>query len=271
MATKTQIANRTAVRIGAAIFTDVDSDGTATADQFNAIWDGVVENALEIGPEHGWRFAKWSTSDVDVDSTGITAFSDYSGTVAGTVLVTSVAHGLLSGDQTVIEGTTSYDAQYKATKVTADTFYVTATFVADDATGTSQWTSRKFLYRYARPTSTAVTSVYTGDKLITDWNRQGDYILTSQSGTLVNMDYTKALADLTVSTFPSHFNEVLWRNMAIDMLYTVVQNQKLQDRLTEEIETIYLPRAIGMDSREFYVQEQSDSWQAAGHTTRILE
>jgi hypothetical protein len=271
MSTKTQIANRTAVRIGAAIFVDVDTDGTTTADQFNAIWDGVVENALEIGPEKGWRFAKHSISDVAVNNTAITVFADYSGTATGTVLVTSVAHGLLSGDQTVITGTTNYDAQYKITKISADTFYITATFVADDATGTSQWTSRKFLYRYARPTSTAVESVYTDSQFINDWNRQGDFILTSQSSTLVDMDYTKVLADLTVGTFPAHFNEVIWRQMAIDMLYSVVQSQKLQDRLTEEIETIYLPRAIGMDSREFYVQEQSDSWQAAGHTTRILE
>ena len=271
MATKTQIANRTAVRIGAALFVDVDSDGTATANQFNAIWDSVVENALEIGPEKGWRFAKHSTSDVAVNSTAITAFADYSGTVTGTVLVTSVAHGLLSGDQAVIASTTSYDGQYKVTKVTADTFYITATFVADDATGTSQWTSRKYLYRYARPTSTTIESVYIADRFITDWNRQGDFILTNQSSQLVDMDYTKALSDITVTTFPAHFNEVIHRQMSIEMLYSVTQSAALQNRLTEEIETIYLPRAIGMDSREFYVQEESEAWEAAGHTTSILE
>jgi hypothetical protein len=231
----------------------------------------VVENLLEVGPEKGWRFARWSVSDVSVDNTTITIFADYSGTVTGTVLVTSVAHGLLSGDQTVISGTSSYDGQYKITKVTADTFYITSDFVANDATGTSQWASRKFLYRYPRPVSSSIGSVYIPDRVLTDWNRQGDFILTNQSSELVDMDYAKALSDLTITTFPAHFNEVVWRQMAIEMLYSVTQSQTLQNRLTEEIETIYLPRAIGMDSREFYVQEESESWQAAGHTTSILE
>ena len=66
----------------------------------------------------------------------ITAVADYSGTVAGTVLITSAAHGLTTGFTILISGTTSYDGRYSITKVDANTFYITATFVA---TETGKW------------------------------------------------------------------------------------------------------------------------------------
>jgi len=67
----------------------------------------------------------------------ITAFADYSGTVAGTVKVTSNAHGLTTGWPVTISGTTSYNATYTSvTVIDANNFYVTATWVANDATGT---------------------------------------------------------------------------------------------------------------------------------------
>jgi hypothetical protein len=67
----------------------------------------------------------------------ITAFADYSGTVAGTVKVTCVGHGLTTGWPVTISGTTSYNGVYSGvTTIDADNFYVTATWVADDAAGT---------------------------------------------------------------------------------------------------------------------------------------
>lgn len=69
----------------------------------------------------------------------ISAFADYSVTVAGTVKVTDTAHGMQTGNTVTIAGTTSYNATYSSiTKIDANNFYVTATWVADDATGT--WT-----------------------------------------------------------------------------------------------------------------------------------
>ena len=65
----------------------------------------------------------------------IASVADYSGTVAGTVLITDVGHGLSTGDNITILGTTSYNGQYSITKVDADTFYATATYVATE-TGT---------------------------------------------------------------------------------------------------------------------------------------
>jgi len=64
------------------------------------------------------------------------AFADYSGTVAGTVRATDVGHELVTGCQIIISGTTSYNGTFTVTVVDADTFYFTATWVADDATGT---------------------------------------------------------------------------------------------------------------------------------------
>lgn len=74
----------------------------------------------------------------DAGSTGgITVYADYSGTVAGTVLVTSATHGLATGDIITIRGATNYNDVFAITVVSADTFYITDTWVADD--GASDW------------------------------------------------------------------------------------------------------------------------------------
>ena len=268
MSSKTAIANLVAMRIGEALFTDVDADGTTFADEFNAVWDQITEETLGIGPEKGWKFAQWDVSEIDRDSATITAFASASST---TTTVTAT-HALLAGDQVVIEGTTSYDGQYLVESVsTTVSFVITATFVADDATGTAKWTSDKFAYRYAKPTSARVTDVCVGGLPITDWILKRTWILTNMEDTTVAMNYILALADLAVTDFPPHFIQVLWRKLAIHLLYKRVQSRLLQDRLTEEIEEVYLPRAIGTDAKEQYVQEQSSSWTDAGHVTTVLE
>jgi len=67
----------------------------------------------------------------------ISAFADYSATVAGTIEVTAAAHGFVTGNTVVISGTTNYNGTYILTVIDADTFYVTAVWVADD--GASVW------------------------------------------------------------------------------------------------------------------------------------
>lgn len=83
-----------------------------------------------------------NVSDVvvaDGTTTGsISAFADYSGTVAGTVLVTSANHGLTNYSAVTITGTTNYNGTFAATIVNSSTFYITDTWVSNDATGT--WT-----------------------------------------------------------------------------------------------------------------------------------
>jgi len=59
-------------------------------------------------------------------------FADAGG---GKVTVTSTDHGLSNGDNVTIEWTTSYDGNYVVSSVATDTFEITDTFVANDATG----------------------------------------------------------------------------------------------------------------------------------------
>ena len=67
----------------------------------------------------------------------ISAFADYSGTVAGTVKVTDVGHGLGVGTTANVEifGTTNYSGIYTVTRIDNDNFYFTHTWDGDDATG----------------------------------------------------------------------------------------------------------------------------------------
>ncbi len=64
------------------------------------------------------------------------ANADYSGTVAGTVKHTDVAHGLVTGESVIITGTTNYNGTFSITRIDADNFYVTDTYVSNEATGT---------------------------------------------------------------------------------------------------------------------------------------
>jgi hypothetical protein len=62
----------------------------------------------------------------------ITAYADYSGTVAGTVKATSGTHGLTTGDIITIRGTTNYNGVFQVTVIDGNEFYFTDTWVADD-------------------------------------------------------------------------------------------------------------------------------------------
>lgn len=78
--------------------------------------------------------AVFATTDftIETPSAGTTAFAD-DGT--GQTTVTSADHGMNDGRRVVISGTTSYNGDFFITNVTKDTFDISATFVADDATG----------------------------------------------------------------------------------------------------------------------------------------
>lgn len=65
-------------------------------------------------------------------SAAITAFSDAGG---GQVTVTSVGHTISTGDSVIISGTTNYNGTFTVANATTDTFEITDTWVADDATG----------------------------------------------------------------------------------------------------------------------------------------
>jgi len=65
-------------------------------------------------------------------SGAITAFADYSETVAGTVMATSVGHELTGVSTKKITGTVNYNGSESITVIDADTFYFTATWVATE-------------------------------------------------------------------------------------------------------------------------------------------
>ena len=58
----------------------------------------------------------------------VTAFADYSGTVAGTVKATSVGHGLTTGTEIAIAGPSTYNGTFTITSIDADNFYFTDTW-----------------------------------------------------------------------------------------------------------------------------------------------
>jgi len=70
----------------------------------------------------------------------ITAFANAGN---GEVTVTATAHGFTTDDIVTISGTTSYNGTFNITRVDADNFKITDTWVADDAAGTAS--QEKFL------------------------------------------------------------------------------------------------------------------------------
>ncbi len=81
--------------------------------------------------------ATTSPITVSLHAKAITAFADYSGTVAGTVKVTTDQnHDMTTGDISSIAGTTNYNGGFVVTVIDATNFYITVAWVADDAAGT---------------------------------------------------------------------------------------------------------------------------------------
>ena len=79
---------------------------------------------LSAGTLSDWTFSSGSTAP-------ITAYADYSGTVAGAVLATST-HGLTTGDFITIRGTTNYNGIFQVVVVDSTHFYFIASWVAND-------------------------------------------------------------------------------------------------------------------------------------------
>jgi len=258
MATQLQIFNRTLIRLGELPLTSV-TDDTDTARKISAIYPTVLSELTAQGPEKGWKFAR-RRQQIDVDSSAITAFADAGSDVT---TVTSAAHGLLDGDSTIVTGTTSYDGEYVITYVSASQYKIGKTFVADDATGTSTWTSGRFQYRFTMPDSLRIASIQVAGIEINDWVREGRYILTNMSCDNVDVAYVMDVTD--ESLFPPHFVKVLWLTLAVELTYDIIQSSAHSERLINELEQLALPRAIAMDEQEKYEQEESNSWVDAGN------
>ncbi len=76
---------------------------------------------------------------------------------AGTTTVTDPSHGLISGNEIVISGTTNYNGTYTISDVATNTFVIQKTFVADDGTGT--WEKIPNTYKWKKDSGAYTTGV----------------------------------------------------------------------------------------------------------------
>ena len=106
------------------------NNGNATVIETAAV--PIMVRQTTTGEVSGW--------DYDVGSTGsITAYSD--GT--GKVNVASGTHGLITGDEISIRGTTNYNGVWTITKIDDDNFSIPDTWASDE--GASDWDEGSYL------------------------------------------------------------------------------------------------------------------------------
>lgn len=256
-----EIYNMALVKLGEDRLAAVDADSEPRR-KLDAIYDNVLEQITVAGPEKGWKFAKVKSVAVDVESSTISSFADYSGTVSGTVLVTTSSdHNLLSGNNVAIEDTDDYNDEYEVTVVSDTTFYVTATWSATE-TGTAYWVSDQDQWRFAVPSaSKRVASVRVSGVELDDWTEEDGYILTALESEAVTVDYIKSVTDTTL--FPAHFTKVLVLSLAVELSYSLIQSAAHTERLLKELD-IAMPKAIALDEQKKYVEEESAEWVDAG-------
>ena len=262
----TAISNLSLSRMGQDLIDSITGTDSLS-EKCNLLYTQALEELTVMGPLHGWKFAKRMYNCILDDETAVTVIADYSGTVAGTIKVTAVAHTLVTGDNVELDGDTGYDGTYRATVIDVDNFYVTATY-ASTGTGTARWTSNDYNYRYAMPTSLRIDSVKVGGLEVTDWVRQGVYLLTNMEDTSVDMTYVQSITDTTL--FPPHFTRVLVLMLAIKLHYNLTQDLNAIQLLNVDYD-LAMSKAIAMDEREKYVREHSSSWVDMGHTRETLE
>ena len=243
-----------------------DSDVRRTLD---AIYSQVLEEVTTAGPEKGWKFARRRYHGIDDDIATITSIANSS--TSGDITVTAT-HALVVGDMVELDGDTGYDDTYDVTAVSGTTtFDVTATFSAT-GTGTARWTSEEYDHRYAIPTSPTVLRVISAQVdgvELTDWVREGAYILTNEESDEIDLEIVQSVT--TTTLFPPHFTKALWFALAVEAAYGQIQSATAPERLRWEYDNIILPEAIAMDEQEKYVRESSSSWQDVGHTRFTLE
>lgn len=122
----------------------------------------------------------------------------------------------------------------------------------------------EFEYQYQIPTNVLrVYSVQVGEEELTDWVREGEYILTDEEDEEVDVKYIQRITD--AAKFPPYFVKVLYMNIAIELAYNLIQSATAAERLELELREKILPKAMGLDEQEKYVEEESSSWIDEGH------
>lgn len=119
----------------------------------------------------------------------ISSIADYSGTVAGTVKITTgSSHNYITGDSVEVSGTKNYDGTYTITVVDATNFYFTGTYYSSESVGVTAWAGEA-----VSDYNTAI-GYYAGDRLTTGYmNTFIGYQSGWYNGTGYNAKYTTAI------------------------------------------------------------------------------
>jgi hypothetical protein len=233
----------------------------------NTIYPQARDEALTAGPEGGWKFARRRYSGIDDERFAVTAIAQN-----GTDITVTATHTLAVGDMAELDNDTGYGGTYDVTAISGtSSFDVTATFVAT-GTGFAYWRSEDYAYRYLIPTSPTILSIESAGVAgveLTDWVREGDYILTNLEDAEIDISVIQQITDTT--KFPPWFTKVVVLKMAIELTYNLTQDLNIADRLERELDQKIMPKAMAMDEREKYVKEESTAWADMGHTQEIIE
>jgi len=260
----TAICNMSLSRMGQDLIDGITGTD-ALSEKCSLLYSQALEELLSEGPELGWKFARRRYHSVADNAVDITAFAQ----ATATTTTVTATHTFVAGDKVEISDTTSYDGTYTILSVsTTVSFVITATYVADDATGTARWTSEEYEYRYAIPTSLRIVSVQVGGLELTDWVREGSYLLTNQESDEIDITYVQSVT--TTTLFPPHFTRVLVLMLAIKLHYNLTQDLKAIQLLEYDLDKAR-SKAFALDEREKYVKEYSTAWVDAGHTTDTIK
>jgi len=259
----TEICNLALLKMGQSTIDDAVTPGSSVLEvKCNLLYEQCRDELLVEGPQLGWKFATRRYNEIDDERFTIISIAESS--TSGDITVTAT-HTLQVGDLVELDGDTGYDGEYEVTAIsTTETFDVTATFVAT-GTGYAYWRSGEYSYRYLIPSSPTVlriSSVQVGGVEITDWIREGDYILTNEESDEISLTIVQQITDTT--KFPPWFTRLLVLKLAIELHYNLTQDLRAIQLLGQEYDLAW-SKAVAMDEREKYVAESDTSWVDAGN------
>jgi hypothetical protein len=120
-------------------------------------------------------------------------------------------------------------------------------------------------YQYHLPADFVTpVSVQVAGTDITDWVREGDYLLTNEEDEEIDLVYIKRIED--TAKYPPHFVKALYYSLAVQLAFNLSGNDRMANSLLNELEVKIIPRAWTADSKSKYVKEFNNDWQEAGRS-----
>jgi hypothetical protein len=110
-------------------------------------------------------------------------------------------------------------------------------------------------YRFqipSNPKCLRMVSVTVDGVEITDWVREGNYILTNLEDEEVDMIYAKQVT--SEADFPPHFAKLFWKTLAARLAFRRVQSEKLKQSIQLEADE-EVDKAIAKDNLENYLDD----------------